>query len=324
MRTIYPPVAQAAFTLAHWLHPWSLVGWRLTLFLFDITVLCILLAILQTLGLPLLWLVIYWWNPVLVKETFNSGHMDVIVLPFILGAVLLAIRGRHLWGTVSSALAIGAKVWPLMLLPLILRPLLTAPKRLIVALCLFGLLAGAMAIPIYAAGLDNSSGFTAYGQRWEMNDALFMIFVWGARLFFRGFGVQSGNEQLVARIIVFLLLSGWIAWLARSSAQDGRDFCERCLLIVGGVFLLSPTQFPWYYIWIIPFLAIRPRLSLLLLTILLPLYYLRFYFSARDSVNIFDYGIVWLEFVPVWCLLVWEWRARRRYNFADSLSEVSA
>ena len=47
--------------------------------------------------------------------------------------------------------------------------------------------------------------------------------------------------------------------------------------------------------------------SLLLLTALLPLYYLRFYFDARDLVHIHDYGIVRLEFAPVWLLLLWEW-----------------
>ncbi|HWQ34981.1 MAG TPA: hypothetical protein VNQ79_19205 [Blastocatellia bacterium] len=56
-----------------------------------------------------------------------------------------------------------------------------------------------------------------------------------------------------------------------------------------------------------PLLALRPRWSLLWLTALLPLYYLRFYFSARSRVAVFDHGIVWLEYVPVWWLLAREW-----------------
>jgi hypothetical protein len=43
------------------------------------------------------------------------------------------------------------------------------------------------------------------------------------------------------------------------------------------------------------------------LTLLLPLYYLRYYFRARGMAHIHDQGIVWLEFVPVWLLLIWEW-----------------
>jgi hypothetical protein len=28
--------------------------------------------------------------------------------------------------------------------------------------------------------------------------------------------------------------------------------------------------------------------------------------KARGAVGWFDYGVVWIEFVPVWVLLVWE------------------
>jgi hypothetical protein len=84
------------------------------------------------------------------------------------------------------------------------------------------------------------------------------------------------------------------------------DFCRRCLMAIAALFLLSPTQFPWYYTWMLPLLAVSPRLSLLLLTFLLPLYYLRFYFVSLDNVGLFDNWLVWIEYVPVWILLVGE------------------
>jgi hypothetical protein len=37
---------------------------------------------------------VYWWNPLLVKETFNSGHLDVIAFPFVLEALLLNLRKK--------------------------------------------------------------------------------------------------------------------------------------------------------------------------------------------------------------------------------------
>jgi hypothetical protein len=52
LSTIYPPVAQAAFTLAHWLSPWSLTVWRLVLLGFDLATLGLLIAVLLTLKLP--------------------------------------------------------------------------------------------------------------------------------------------------------------------------------------------------------------------------------------------------------------------------------
>ena len=102
-----------------------------------------------------------------------------------------------------------------------------------------------------------------------------------------------------------LRLAGIIVLLRRPVVGE-RDVARRSLYIVAAAFLLSPTQFPWYYLWCLPLLALCPRPSLLLLTVLLPLYYLRFYVRHHYGAGWFDYGIVWVEYVPVWCLLVWE------------------
>jgi hypothetical protein len=85
------------------------------------------------------------------------------------------------------------------------------------------------------------------------------------------------------------------------------------LVLVAALFLLSPTQFPWYFTWIAPPLVLAPSRALLLLTFTLPLYYLKFYLDARGQVQLFHHGIVWLEYIPVWLLLLWDWgRGPRR------------
>ncbi len=307
LSTIYPPVSQAAFTLAHWLGPWSLTAWRLVLLGFDLATLGLLIAVLRTLKLPLSWLAVYWWNPLLVKEVINSGHMDLVTLPLVLGVVLFSLHDRPLGALVCLAGAIGAKIWPLVLLPLVLRPLFSNLRRLGFGLLIFGLLVSLLFLPVWLASQGDHSGFLAYGQRWEMNDALFKLLQGGMWLVLQVLGFQD-YSQLATRFIVAALLAIWVMWLVRLPIQDGRDFCRRCLLAVAAVFLLSPSQFPCYYVWLIPLLAIRPQVSLLLLTILLPLYYLRFFFLSRGQAAIFDYGIVWLEYLPVWILLWWEWR----------------
>jgi hypothetical protein len=69
------------------------------------------------------------------------------------------------------------------------------------------------------------------------------------------------------------------------------------------LFMLSPTQFPWYYLWLVPLLALKPSWALLALTVTLPVYYLRYPLEALGEAVWFDYGLVWLEFVPIWLLL---------------------
>jgi alpha-1,6-mannosyltransferase len=318
LATIYPPIAQAAFALSHGLGPWDLTALRLVLLAFDVATLVLIMHLLNQAGLPLLYAVIYWWNPVLVKETVNSAHMDVIVLPFVVGALLFAARRQHVRAAGALALAVGAKVWPVVLLPLLLRPLLRKPKQLAVALAVFGVVAGALALPV-AVTLrhQKDSGFVAYGKTWEMNDALFMVLhkATETAVSVLHLPLERSGTSLAARGLTgFILLLLTLAACCRCP-EDTRSLCGRALFIVAALFLLSPTQFPWYFLWLIPLLAVRPRASLLLLTVLLPIYYLRFYYKARDNVDIFDDGIVWLEFVPVWILLLVEWfRSTRMHS----------
>jgi len=307
LRTIYPPITESTFALAHFLSPWSLASWRLVLAAADVITLFLLVAILRVLNFSIAGLVIYWWNPLLVKEIYNSGHMDVILFPFILGAMFFMIQRRYVLASGTLGLAVGAKFWPIILLPIVLRPILRDPRRLVPSFLVFICLSSAMFLPVYLAGFDSESGFKAYGKYWEMNDALFMLILWTVQLFIKAVKFDAGYAQLLARAVVAGILVAWTLWLIRKDESGPAVISRRFLLVIAALFMLSPTQFPWYYLWMVPFLAITPRSSLILLTALLPLYYLRFYFAARGMVAFHDNGIVWLEFVPVWCLLIWEW-----------------
>ncbi len=96
LRTIYPPVAQVTFAAAHLIKPWSLAAWRCVLAFFDVATALLLLVILRSLGYPSCLVVIYWWNPLVIREIFNTGHMDAVVLPFALAALMLSASGRHI------------------------------------------------------------------------------------------------------------------------------------------------------------------------------------------------------------------------------------
>jgi hypothetical protein len=305
LRTIYPPLAQSAFALAYWLSPWSLVAWRVVLLFLDAVTMALLLLLLRRLGLPLLWSAVYWWNPLLIHETVNAAHMDVLALPFVLGGLLLALHARPIGAVVLVSLAAGVKVWPVILLPFLLRPLFGTPRRLVAAVMVAVGILSLMMWPTAQGIVGSASGFAAYAQRWEMNDALFMAGLYAIRTVLGWFG-QAAAAPFIARGVTVALLAGWIGWLAWRPLACAVDLPERMLLVVAGLFLLSPTQFPWYGLWMLPLLVLRPRLSLLLLTVLLPLYRLRFHFDARDQATLFDNGIVWIEYLPVWGCLLWE------------------
>ncbi len=306
-RTIYPPVTQAAFALAHWIKPWSLDAWRLVVLLGEATTLALLAALLAALGRPSLWLAVYWWNPVVIKELYNSTHMEAVVLPFVVGGLLLAVKHRAVLSTVALTLGAGAKLWPVLLLIVPWRGLLAQPVRLAAAVTLSGGIAALFAWPILATGLDTSSGFVAYGQKWAANDALFQALHWlvGTALsILPGAAIEPG---MAARGLAAGIVVATAIWMNRTEAATTEDFCRRVFVIVTVLFLVSPTQYPWYFIWVAPFLVFYPVTGLIVLTATMPLYYSYFHLAPREMVHVFKHGIVWFIWVPVWLLLLRDW-----------------
>jgi alpha-1,6-mannosyltransferase len=323
LKTIYPPIAQSAFVIAHWLQPWSILSWRMVLLFFDFITLVLILRILRTLHLPNLAVLVYWWNPLLVKELFNSGHLDVVAFPFVLGSLLLNLRKNYLWSVVLLTLSIGVKLWPIVLIPLVLRPLTEDPKRLSLGIGIFVLILFTLMVPYYTTGINESSALLAFGQSWQNNDSIFKILVWGSQLILKMLGKHPGHGQLMARILDLTLITGLILYISSRYVKQPKELFEKSLLIIAAVFLLIPTQFPWYYTWMLPFLAVAPRQSLLLLTSLLPLYYIRYYLEPRGMVSYFNYAVVWIEFVPVWILLILEWHSERKAILPEQMRIVT-
>jgi hypothetical protein len=316
LRTVYPPVAQGVFALSHVLGPWSLGTWRALCLMGEMATMALLLLLLRELARSPLWVALYWWNPLAVKELINSAHLEAILIPVVLGAIVLAIHRRYFLSTLAVVAAAGIKLWPVLLLPLIWRPLVERPRALLIAVTSTAGLGLALAAPILWAGFDQSSGLVAYAQNWKTNSALLpqLEALAGNSLAWIG-GIEP---WIVARSIVALVLVGLALWLARRPFKTPEELIQKCVLLVGALVLLSPAQFPWYFLWVLPLMPLRPVLGLLALTATMPLYYLGFYFIARDSYEVFASTIVWIVWVPVWLLLAaefaprnWQgWRAR--------------
>lgn len=145
--TIYPPVSQVVFAgTSGFLSKDTSV--RTYLFImkavitaFDLAVLFLLAYLLSLLKLPIAWSIAYGWNPLVVKEYANSGHLDSIAVFFVMLAVVFWVRffiaeqfqkpqdgkrelssggGSKKWLLFSAtalAMGFGAKVYPLIVAP---------------------------------------------------------------------------------------------------------------------------------------------------------------------------------------------------------------
>lgn len=302
LKTIYPPVAQAAFALAHGLSPWNLTSWKWVLLGCDAALLALLLVLLAEAGRPLLWCALYWWNPLVLKEVFNSAHMEPVVMVPVMAALLLVVRRRPVVATAMLGIAAGAKVWPLLLVPLAVRPLLTEPKRLLLALGLLAALMALWAWPVIAGGLDNTSGFVAYAEQWRTNSALLPALESAIRLLTSPFAGPEAAGRL-ARALLAVTAVAVAVGMAIAPLDGPLSIIRRAGAVCAALVLLSPSQYPWYAIWFLPFLPFLTLRSFLALTALLPVYYVFFHFNARSQPDIFRVWVVWLIWLPAWAAL---------------------
>lgn len=299
--TLYPPVAQAVFGLAALIVPGSVLALRLVFFCFDLAVCLVIVRLLGLLGSSPLWVLVYAWSPLVIKETINSSHYDVVPTFLLVLALLAVITGRLSAGFLSLGGAILGKVFPVVLLPLFAWHAWRryGLGRACGGLALTGLVLTGGYAPFVAAGSGLWQGFVTFAEHWQTNSLVFPLL-----------HQMVANRWLANGIVVGCLVGAvGIALRWNSEGNDGR-FLRGCFFVIGASLLLSPVGNPWYFMWIMPFVCLFPSASWLLLSGLLGLYYTAFYFLYRGEPEMFRW-VVWLEYLPFYAVLAWEtWRMR--------------
>lgn len=309
MRTIYPGAAQAAFALAHWIAPFGLDGLRIVFLGGELATLVLLVTLLRQANASSLWATLYWWNPLAAAMAVGFSHVDALIPPLVLGALLASTSGRPLLALVLIGLGAGVKVWPLMLAPIILWPLRREPRRLLQACLVLGATLLVVLGPVFWSALRPGSGMTAYMGGWANNNA---FYAWTVLALREGLGLGDGAERALR--LVLAMTTGVVALVqaARGDASLASQ-SRRFLIVAASVFYLSPAQFPWYALWFLPLAALSGCWPLLLASALLPFYYLFFPHWPMESGRLFFYGIAFIHSVPVlgW-LLIETIRSRRQ------------
>ena len=119
--TIYPPMAQFVFRLVHHIKPDSIVVLRAGFLIFDILTLVFIIGILSRLGFEKSNCLIYFWSPLIIKETFNSTHLDIIGISLLTGSIYFLLCHRHKLASLFLAFGFLGKLYPVILLPLYLK-----------------------------------------------------------------------------------------------------------------------------------------------------------------------------------------------------------
>lgn len=311
--TIYPPLAQYVFRAAHWMRPDSILTLRGAFLLFDLIALTFIVLALTALGKNKNLCLIYFWSPLIIKETFNSTHLDIIGISFLCASLYFYVRARFSAAIFFLALSVLGKLYPIILLPLYLKGMTErseSPKLRSIALnmLLFIAVVGVLYLPFLNIGMKAFAGLGAYAARWENNDSLFaiLLYLFSSVLKLTPF-LHLATFLCKATVAVILLAA--LYYLLNNREQDKSKLAlndvNQVFTMLGLVFLLSPVQNPWYLEWIVPFLCFFPRRSWILLTGLVGLYYLSFYFDYQD-IKQYKPWLPWFEYLPFYFFLATE------------------
>jgi hypothetical protein len=292
LRTIYPGTAQLAFLLAHWIAPWELLGLRLVMLGAEAAALLSLVALLRRAGLPVMRAAVWWCCPLLPLVLTNAAHVDALLPPLLLGALLATLGGRGALAGALLGLAAGVKLWPVLLVPLLARWL--PAGAWLRAGTAFGLAAILTVGPLLASVAAPDAGLNAYARGWVANNAPLS---WAQA----AFGPDIGQ---VLRPLLALCGAAVALAVARHPPGEPAALIRGAMLVAAATFYLSPAQFPWYAVWFLPFAAALGCRALLLPAVLLPIYYA--FFALRDLGlgGLFAHGLAAIHLVGVLVLLV--------------------
>jgi hypothetical protein len=291
MATIYPPAAQAVFALAARIRP-ALWVQKLLFVLFDVATVLVLIPLLRLRGIDPLRSVIYAWNPLVIFETAHSGHVDAVgVFAMVLG-LWLVLRARPAWGSVALALSFLTKFVTVMLAPFYLVRRAYWPWLLLaVALVVIAYL------PFAGAGMKLFTSLRVYALEWRFNGLAYEMLtgVW--------------HDALPAR----RLFAAAVVLFAFFHAVRQRDVLRYAFLVVGFALLLAPTLYPWYVLWIVPFLCVFPNRAWILFTGLVFVSYWVWVVYHRTGEWALPPAVYAIEYAPFLALLALDaWSARRR------------
>ena len=275
----YPPGAQLFFRAMMAIHE-STFALKVAFVICDLAITLVLLDLLRTRGGGLHLVLAYAWNPLLAIEVAGSGHIDIV------GALLVVISAAaivHRWrrtAALTLALAVAVKFLPLVLLPLYWKRVRIRDAAL--AAAVFGFLY----VPFLDHGRIPLGSLGAYVQGFRFNGPVFAALDHGA------------PPRLIA---AFAITIGFMTaiYLRRASTEFVPDAFAWSM---AASLLCAPAVFPWYLLWLLPFLTSASTLLIIFWTVTIITTYVQWHLRALGHrwgslpswIMVLEYGCILL------------------------------
>jgi hypothetical protein len=299
----YPAGAELFFRAITAIHE-STFALKVAFVVCDLLIVFVLLDILRRSSQGTHWVLAYAWHPLLATEVAGSGHVD------ILGALLLLLSfmalGRR-WrasAALSFGLAVAVKLLPIVLLPLYWKRVRVRDAALtaIVVVLLY--------VPFLNHGRIPLGSLRNYVHSFWFNDPVFALLE------------RVAAPELIAGLAVLVGILTAAAFRRTFRKKSGAAPVSAFAWPMAASLLCAPVVYPWYLLWMLPFLRSRSTLPIIIWSVsILPTYYVWHLraigqpFIAPGWILLLEYGSVALA-VALVCL-----RRMREPRDADAKSE---
>jgi alpha-1,6-mannosyltransferase len=251
----YPAGAQLFFRAVTAIHE-SAFALKAAFVVCDFAIIFVLLDVLGRNERAAHLVLAYAWNPLLAIEVAGSGHIDIV------GALLLLVSfaalGRR-WRAIAAVafgLAVAVKLLPIVLLPVYWKRV--RMRDAVLAAAVVGLLYLPFLNPFLNQRRIPIGSLVTYVQTFRFNDPVF------AELERAAPQIALGLPVLVGFLIA--------TWLRSTSPERSPDVFAWPM---AASLLCAPVVYPWYLLWLLPFLRSASTLPIIIWTVsIIPTYIL--------------------------------------------------
>lgn len=240
--TVYPPFNQALFGVAAWLSGgdlfWNIVWLRVPIILGEIGSLWLMTRLLHHLKHNPNLALLYGLNPLVILELTGNLHFETVMIFFALLSTWLFTRKLFVPSAGALALAIGTKLLPLLLLPLIVRHL--GWRKGMSYAIVTGVITALLFVPFASLELVSNifSSINLYFQKFEFNASVYYVL--------RTVGYWVKGYNAIERIGFWLSITTtlsvlWIAFRWRTVPASIQTVATLTLY-----FAFATTVHPWY------------------------------------------------------------------------------
>jgi alpha-1,6-mannosyltransferase len=200
----------------------------------------------------------YAWNPLLAIEVAGSGHIDIVGALLLLVSAAALMRRWRTTAAVGLGLAIAVKFLPVVVLPLYWKRVRIRDAALAAAVV------GLLYVPFLNHGRIPIGSLGTYVQNFRFNGPVFAALD------------RVASPPLLAglAVLVGLVTSTWLRIRSAAPEFSADQFAwSQFVWPMAACLLCAPVVFPWYLLWLLPFLTSASTLLIIIWTVsIIPTY----------------------------------------------------